>query len=71
MANEAQILFKRLNEFTQSLSPRAAHLNRSRGMLAHLLWSLPSGVLTCFSAGGRGPGSRNAIYPFILSGDEG
>ncbi len=23
-------------------------------MLAHLLWSLPSGVLTCFSAGGRG-----------------
>jgi len=24
-------------------------------MLAHLLWSLPSGVLTCFSAGGRGP----------------
>ncbi len=23
-------------------------------MLAHLLWSLSSGVLTCFSAGGRG-----------------
>ena len=23
-------------------------------MLAHLLWSLPSGVLPCFSAGGRG-----------------
>ncbi len=23
-------------------------------MLAHLLWSLPSGVLTCFSAWGRG-----------------
>ncbi len=28
-------------EFTQSLSPRVAHLTRSRGMLAHLLWSLP------------------------------
>jgi len=29
-------------EFTRSLSPRAAHLTRSRGMLAHLFWSLPS-----------------------------
>ncbi len=29
-------------EFTLSLSPRSAHLTRSRGMLAYLLLSLPS-----------------------------
>jgi CRISPR/Cas system-associated protein Csx1 len=44
----------KMMEFIQSLSPGAAYLAHNRGMLAHLLWSLPSGVLTRFSAGGRG-----------------
>ena len=60
------ILARACPEFIQSLSPvcayllfcrgRAAYLTRSRGMLAHVLWNLPSGVLICFSAGGRRPG---------------
>ncbi len=41
MTTEIQI-YPPCPEFTLSLSPRAAHLTRSRGMLAHLLWSLPS-----------------------------
>jgi hypothetical protein len=45
---------QKMLEFTLSLSPRTARLTRNRGMLAHLLWSLPSGVPTCFSTGGRG-----------------
>jgi hypothetical protein len=33
---------QKMLEFTLSLSPRTARLTRNRGMLAHLLWSLPS-----------------------------
>ena len=42
----------------KSLSPGATPLTRSRGMLAYLLSLVyPRCVLTCSSAGGRGPGS--------------
>jgi hypothetical protein len=40
--NQTQLLQRpKMLEFTQSLSPRAAYLNRNSGMLAHFLWPLP------------------------------
>ena len=42
-------------EFTQSLYPRATLLTRSRGVWAHLLWSLPPG--TSHLVYSRGPGA--------------
>jgi hypothetical protein len=50
-------------EFTQSLSPRATPLTRSRGMLAHLLLEFtPDVSLLAFLSGVGGLWQKEAIY---------
>ncbi len=51
-------------QFTLSLSPRAAHLARSRGVCAYLLWRLPPRTTPLTYC--RGPGVGGEICGFCV-----
>jgi hypothetical protein len=76
-------VFFLLPEFTQSLSPGAAYLTRSRGMCAYLLFEFTPGSTHLVSCRGSGAGDRSresrlvnsqqliTNYPFNQFGNQG